>query len=133
MEQHYAQALWKMVEGGQGKDSMSPHKAVSSLKEVLEREGRIALLPRIARAFERIAAKESNTSTMVLTVAREGDERAAKTAAKSVLAQLGADGSDLETQVDDTLIGGWRLEGRSVLIDESYKKRLLDLYARVVS
>lgn len=133
MEKHYAQALWKMVEGGQGKDGMSPHKAVSALKELLEREGRSALMPRIARAFARIAAQESNTSTMVLTVAREKDERHAKAAAKGILAELGADAGDLETQVDDSLIGGWRLEGRSVLVDESYKSRLLALYNRVVT
>lgn len=128
MEQHYAQALWQMVKGG-----MAPHKAVSQLKDLLEKQGRLALFPRIARACARIAEKEGKTSTMVLTVAREKDERHAKTAAKEVLATLTADAGDLETQVDDSIIGGWRLEGRSILVDHSHKSRLLALYNRVVN
>ncbi len=133
MEKHYAQALWKMVEGG-----MTPHKAVSALKELLVREGRSALMPRIARAFQRIAAQEGNTSTMVLTVAREKDEREAHKEALEMLKKLGvgdlpAGKAGLETQVDDSLIGGWRLEGRSILVDQSYKSQLLALYNRVVS
>lgn len=128
MEQHYAQALWRLVE-----DGVTPHKAVGMLRELLAREGRLALLPRVGRAFERLAEKESKTSTMVLTIARENDERQAKSAAKETLAALKLDAGDLETQVDDSLIGGWRLEGRSVLIDNSYKNRLIALYNRVVS
>lgn len=127
MEQQYAQALWEMVEGG-----TTPIKAVASLKEVLERHGRLALLPKVGRAFARLAEKKGKTSTMVLTVAKEGDERHARGQAKEILVSLGADAGDLETQVDDSIIGGWRLEGRSVLFDNSYKSQLLALYHRVV-
>ena len=133
MEQHYAQALWQMV-----KDGMTPHKAVTALTDLLEKQGRRALLPRIASAFARIAERESKTSTMVLTVAREWDEREARKEASEVLKKLGvgdmpAGKAGLETQVDDSIIGGWRLEGRSTLVDQSHKSRLLALYNRVVS
>lgn len=133
MEQHYAQALWQLVKGG-----MTPHKAVSQLKDLLEKQGRLALLPRVARACARIAEKEGKTSTMVLTVAREKDERGARTEASAVLEKLGvgdlpAGKAGLETQVDDSIIGGWRLEGRSILVDHSHKSRLLALYNRVVN
>lgn len=128
MENAYAQALWQLVKGG-----MTPHKAVVQLKELLEKQGRLALFPRIARACVRIAEKEGKTNTMIVTVAREKDERQAKSAAKEVLATFGADAGDLETQVDDSIIGGWRLEGRSILVDYSHKSRLLTLYNRVVN
>jgi F0F1-type ATP synthase delta subunit len=127
MEHVYAQALWKAVEGG-----ATPHAAVKSLKELLEKSGRSVLMPRIARAFERLAEKEGNKNDVVLTVAREKDERHAKSAAKKILAELKADAEDLKTQVDDSIIGGWRLEGRGVLVDNSYKATLLNMYHHVI-
>lgn len=130
MEQQYAQALWQMVEGG-----ITPHKAVASLKEVLERHGRLALLTRIGRAFARLAEKEGNKNTMVLTIAREKDERHARGRVKETLAEIGADDqpalAGLKTQVDDSIIGGWRLEGRGMLVDNSYKSTLLQIYHKV--
>lgn len=125
MEHAYAQALWKAVEGG-----MTPHAAVKSLREKLVRDGRTALLPRVARAFMRLAEREDRKTSTVLTVAREKDERQARSAAKKVIASLGADADDFKTQVDDSLIGGWRLEGRGLLVDKSYKSRLLGIYHR---
>lgn len=128
MEQAYAQALWKMVEGG-----MQPSKAVSALAEVLTQHGRLALMPRIGKAFTRIAARNAQKRTIVLSVAREKDERAAKHAAAEVLAQLEKGKEEIEVKIDDSLIGGWRLEGSELLVDRSYKTRLLDLFSKSVS
>ena len=136
MQEAYAQALWKLVEGG-----MTPTKAVRALQETLKTHGREALLPRIASAFTRIAEREAKRSDVVLTVAREKDIHRARLEAKKYLEGMDAKsarggsalGRDLKTQVDDTLIGGWRLEGRETLTDASYKKALLDLYTRVTS
>src|SRR3989338_7510182 len=143
MESAYAQALWKMVEGG-----MTAAKAVRALEVSLNVHGREALLPRIGSAFARIAQRETKRSHIVLTVAREKDIHRARLSAKKYLdgmvaksarggSQPKADGPraqavgrDLKTQIDDTLIGGWRLEGREKLKDVSYKKALLDFYAR---
>ena len=126
MEQSYAQALWKMVEGG-----MTPAKAVRALQETLKVHGREALLPRIASAFARIAQRETKRTDVVLTLAREKDERRAHKDIKEMLTRMGVASKDLKTQIDDTLIGGWRLEGRETLTDVSYKKALLDLYVKV--
>jgi F0F1-type ATP synthase delta subunit len=128
METAYAQALWKMVEGG-----MTPAKAVHALRDTLKAHGREALLPRISTAFARIAEREAKKTSVVLTVAREKDERRAHRDIKGLLSQLGVEAKDLKTQVDDTLIGGWRLEGREHLADASYKKQLLELFSRATS
>ncbi len=127
MEHAYAVALWKLVEGG-----MTPHKAVVSIKELLATQGRSALFPRVARAFARLAAREGRKSDIVLTIAREADERSAKKEAGQVLSSHGMDAKDLKTRVDDTVIGGWRLEGKDLLVDHTYKERLLSMYQRVV-
>ena len=128
METAYAQALWKMVN-----DGMIPAKAVHALRETLISQGREALLPRIASAFARIAEREAKRSDVVLTIAREKDERRAHKEAKGLLSEMGVEVKDLKTQVDDTLIGGWRLEGRESLVDASYKNQLLELFNRATA
>jgi len=35
--------------------------------------------------------------------------------------------------VDESLIGGWRLEGKETLVDASYKRELLELFNRSVN
>lgn len=128
MEKAYAQALWKIVDGGTAVDA-----AVASLRAHLERHGRIALLPAISRAFARIAAAHERRSRIVLSVSRHADESIARKECADVLHKLNAKNHDVEVCVDDTLIGGWRLEGRELLVDASYKKHLLSLYSKATS
>jgi F0F1-type ATP synthase delta subunit len=126
MEKQYAQALWKLVKRG-----MEPKKAVHALRDMLAREGRSELLPRVARAFQRIALEQSKKTDVVLTVATEGDITAAKKHTHDLIAEFGVTPHDVQTRIDGSLIGGWRLEGKEKLIDASYKRRLLDLFSRV--
>lgn len=128
METAYAQALWQSVQRG-----MAPKKAVESMQEVLRAHGREALIPRIAKAFARIAEREARRSAVVFTVARTGDERAAMRAAKEPLLRTGAGAGDVVVETDDSLVGGWRLEGREHLHDASWKKQLLDMYAKITT
>ena len=111
MEQAYAQALWQIIEGG-----TQPKKARAlAMVESLKARGREALLlPRIARAFERLAQREMQKNAVVVSVAREKDTIAkAKREAKEILDEIGADAKDIELKVDrKSLIGGWRLEGK---------------------
>lgn len=125
MEKQYATALWKMVEGG-----TSPKEAVAKLQRKLVAEGRENLLPHIASAFRRTAEREMRKHEVTLSLARTKDERSAKSAAKALLKELKVSVSDLAIKIDDTLIGGWRLEGRERLHDASFKKHLLSLYNR---
>lgn len=125
MEKAYAEALWQIVENGE-----KPKEAVAKLRAVLVSHGREALMPRIAREFARIAAHEGAKKSVTLTVAAEKHAAAAKRAVQGALNELGADADDLNVQVDDSLIGGWRLEGRERLQDASYKKSLLSIYNR---
>ena len=125
MENAYAEALWKMVQGG-----MDAKKAVHALREVLVARGRDVLFPRIARAFQRIAARESNRSDVTLHIAREKDEKHALSAAKKALSEMKIDKEITKTKIDESLVGGWRLESGEHLIDASFKKHLLTLYNR---
>lgn len=128
MENNYAQALYRMLAGG-----MKPKEAVKKLHDMLERQGRTALLPKIGRAFGRIAMREGKKGAVTLTIAREKDERGALSEAKDILNEMDIAAKDVEVRVDENLIGGWRLEGREHLVDASFKKHLLSIYNRATS
>lgn len=123
MEAAYAQALWTTIANG-----AEPQAAVRALHAQLQQSGRCALMPRIARALERLAAREHTRSAITLTVADRSHEHAAHKEALAALAQTGIEATHIATHVDHSLIGGWRIEGRERLIDASYKKQLLDMY-----
>ena len=73
---------------------------------------------KVAKAFSRLAeANRANRSRIF--VAKEKD-------AKSALKASGVPEADV--CVDESLIGGWRLEGGNEVIDRSFKKYLLDIY-----
>ncbi|MBV9159504.1 MAG: F0F1 ATP synthase subunit delta [Candidatus Kaiserbacteria bacterium] len=127
MEQTYATALWKLVENG-----MEYREAISALRENLAKTGRGNLLPRIGKAFERIAAREAAKNDVTLIIASEADEKKAHAAAKKALEAMNVDVKHLKTRIDPTIVGGWRLEGAGILVDESYKKSLLDMYNRAI-
>ncbi len=130
MEKMYAQALWQLVSNG-----MDAKDAVHAIHDRLTREGRAILMPRVAHAFARIAEREARKTDYTLSVAREEDLAHAKKETKEYISALTGDLAieldTLKTQVDDTLIGGWRLEGNERLVDASYKRQLLDLYNSV--
>lgn len=128
MENTYAQALWRVIEGG-----AKPHEAVKKMHESLERMGRVALWPKIARAFNRLAQTRKSESQMTITVADKSHDHAMRNDAFVKLVDLGVDAGNIETRVDPSIIGGWRLEGRGHLIDASYKNYLLEMYNRAVS
>lgn len=125
LEHSYAKALERSVTAGK-----SPKEAVSALHAILERRGRLALFPRIARAFTRIAQQGKEKNTITLSVAPSHAIHANKEA-KDVLTSLKIDAEEMETKTDETLIGGWRLEGREHLYDASFKKHLLSIYNRI--
>ena len=126
METAYAQALSKVIERG-----MEPGKAIAELKKSLEHSNRSSLLPKIARAFSRIAARQERKNTMTLSIARKKDAAHALRAAQTILAEQGIGETDLCEIIDESLIGGGRLEGRGVLVDQSWKKSLLSMYNAV--
>ena len=129
MESAYAQALWELVEKG-----ASPRDAVHKIHSLLQQHGREGLMPRIASAFERIADERRRAEGVTLSVARHSDLARAHREVKHALAEHGKGTIDgAEEVVDESLIGGWRLEGKETLLDASFKNHLLTLYNRLTT
>lgn len=114
MEKAYAQALWDLIQKGE-----KPKEAVVKIHKALESRGRAALMPFVARAFERLAEREAQKTRSVLFVARKSDEAKARK-------ESGA--RDAEIAVDSSLIGGWQLLDKGQMVDESWKTALLSIY-----
>jgi F0F1-type ATP synthase delta subunit len=115
----YAHALMRLIEKGD-----KPAEAVKKLHMMLEKEGRMSLMPSIGRAFERLAAKEAARTKETLTIAHKKDEAKARK-------ESGA--KNAEVVIDETLIGGWRLEAKETLQDASWKSHLANIYENTIS
>lgn len=116
--EYYARALHRLIEKG-----LKPSEAVRSLKEVLEKQGRLALAPSIARAFARLAETSARRSSATLFVAHKKDEARARKESGT---------KDAEVVHDENLIGGWRLEAGEMLEDASWKHHLLTIYQNTI-
>ena len=114
MEKAYAQALWELIQKGE-----KPKEAVTKIHTALAERGRANLMPAIGRAFERLAQREALKNRSVLVVARKSDQHKARK-------ESGA--KDSELQMDESLIGGWKLFDKGQLTDESWKSALLSIY-----
>ncbi|NBV77385.1 hypothetical protein EBR66_04440 [bacterium] len=119
MERAYARALLQLIQNG-----MAHADAVRTVAKVLESKGRSALMPKVARAFNRLIQRESGKITNTLFVAKEHHaSRAHKESGEH----------DARVVVDPTLIGGWRLVKSDSLVDVSWKKHLLSIYNRIAA
>jgi F0F1-type ATP synthase delta subunit len=128
MDKAYAQALLEVIEGG-----ITPKKTVKNLHEALAARGRLGLLPKVARAFNLLAAQKEAENAIVLKVARASDAKRAVKEAAAILKDAGVKSADVKIDVREYLIGGWRLEGKERLHDASHKAQLLDIYEKVSS
>jgi F0F1-type ATP synthase delta subunit len=103
------------------------HSGADRFISFLKRRGHLKLLPAILSAYARLEAKSAKVATDVIVVARDADQESAKIAA----AKYGAHNAKLV--VDHSVIGGWRFTGKSLLVDRTYKRALLDLYRTMTS
>ena len=110
----YAKAMHTLSAQG-----VSAAEIVAGATASLKARGMLRLLPQVLSSFKRLAVRASSKGA-VLTVAREADVAAFK----------GVAAIDAETavKVDESIIGGYRLESKGKLIDNSFKTHLLEAY-----
>ncbi len=101
-----------------GKDK----RGLNLLKLLLE-NGRIAVLPEIAEHFEVLKAQIENVVDVTVTSASPISQQEQDTIATSLRARLGRD-VNIETEIDETLIGGAVITAGDVVIDGSLRARL---------
>ncbi len=111
----FAKAQAKVLAGGD-------KKGTNFLKLLLE-YGRVSVLPEIAEHFEALKAKVENTVDVTVTSATKLSAAQQKEISTALRARLGRD-INLETEIDESLIGGAVIRAGDVVIDGSLRARL---------
>ena len=125
--EYYAQALYELIEA----NKENKEKTLDAFIAMLKAHDAISLLPKILLALKKII-KISAGQEPTLTIASADSKAAILSEIGYQLEQAGAD-THIKTNIDETLIGGYRLEYAGNLIDASYKNQLLHLYREITT
>ncbi len=127
----YAEALYGALKGKNEKEA----SAVSTrFYEGIKRRGHAGLLRLIPAELLKIADRDRIKNEVQLVTATDSSH--AKWAhaydhyEKEGIVPVGSVRSDV---VDETIIGGFQIRGKNILIDGSYKKSLVDLYRNITN
>lgn len=121
LERTYATALQNAL--SQGTDAA---KLVDGLVAHLKATGRMKLLPRIKKMLVEAQARSKKNSA-VLEIARKEDE-------VSAIAEARLEGVEAtEIKINDSLIRGWRVRDKGLLVDRSAKSSLIELYRHITN
>ncbi len=101
------------------------------LKLLLE-YGRVSVLPEIADHFDALKARVENTIDVTVTSAAPLSVAQQKTIAKALKDRLGRE-VNLQTEVNENLIGGAVIRAGDVVIDGSLRSRLEDLSKALIA
>jgi F0F1-type ATP synthase delta subunit len=125
----YAHALTVALE--QAPTTEAAQARWQSFQALLRRRGHEKLLPRILSEYQRLVSKRQRRQRVWMRINEEADKDAAMNVANEYLTPQQRD--RLQTRVDATLIGGFQLETHDTLVDNSYKRMLLQLYRRLIT
>jgi len=89
---------------------------------VLKKRGVLKLLPKILAVLEKDLNQKSERK--LLTIATEKDRE--NIIIKNNIAP------EVQVKVDNSILGGYRLESPGELLDASYKTKLLELYRAII-
>lgn len=127
----YAAALVRSLED-KSPDQVEVH--LGNLEALLKRRGKDNLLPRIAKHLEKMLKDAECTGTLTLALSTEADHEKLKKEIDTVAAQIAPEEERLiATEVDERLVGGFRLQSRNALYDNTHKKHLLQLFDTLIS
>lgn len=128
----YAEALYGALEGV--KTESESKKVFTRFNKVLSSRGHEKLLPFILRELEKILVREKSNHEVFLVTA-DGKSKSKWSHAYDHYEKEGVIPKDaiLREIVDESIVGGFQIRMRDILIDGSYKKSLLELYRNVTN
>ncbi len=109
--------------GGKSSILADGNKQGTNFLKLLLEYGRVSVLPEIAEHFDALKATVENTIDVTVTSAAPLSAAQQKTIAKALTDRLGRE-VNLETEIDENLIGGAVIRAGDVVIDASLRSRL---------
>jgi F0F1-type ATP synthase delta subunit len=104
--------------------------ALRNTHDLLIKKGHGRLWPAILRGVIKEIEKRNRQSTPQVIVSSEDTKQ--NEALIKALEAVGATTSDYDSKVDSTIIGGFIVRYRDLMVDASYKRALTDLYRRII-
>ena len=127
---HYAEALYSAITDHPNDEE----KLVGNFVATLKTNGHTHFLPRIIRSIERYHARDEKSRTISITSSKvlseqDTQEILRKEPFKNLLS---ASHKRVERIVDDSVIGGVIVRTKTVRVDASYKRALIELYQSLI-
>ena len=123
----YSNALFDLLQKkGEGDN------VFASLKSLLHKKGHSKLYPQILKELLKKFNKNTAQSTTRVVVSRASDLTTLESSILSAINTLSAE-KKFTTEIDPTLIGGFKIIGHDQVIDQSYKKQLLTIYRSLIA
>lgn len=126
----FLQGLFAKVVGEDSVFAGGSQHGTNFIKLLLEYR-RVAVLPEISAHFEELKAKVENTVDAVVTSATQLSESQVSAIAAALKKRLGSD-VNIETEIDENLIGGAVIRAGDVVIDGSLRARLEGLATALI-
>ncbi len=123
--------LFKAADAGAEVLSGADRKGTNFLKLLLE-YGRVGVLPEISEHFAALKAQAENTVDAIVTSATKLSDEQLQAIADALKARLGRD-IRLQTEIDESLIGGAVIRAGDVVIDGSLRARLNGLSTALIA
>ncbi len=128
----YAEALYGALQSEQSEGGAQ--KIFARFRKVLSARGHEKLLPFVAHELEKILARENNKNEVILVTADK------KSGAKWAHAYdhyekegIIPKGTIRRDVIDESIVGGFQIRTKDILIDGSYKKSLVELYRSITN
>lgn len=125
MKKQYITAVLEIL--GTGKDISD---VLSGLQKTLESRGHMSIYASVLRGVLVQLSSATTSATAVVTVSDSDQLATQKEYINSALTTLGAS-DDFETVIDPTIIGGTVVSYKNVILDQSYKTTLTNLYRSI--
>jgi F0F1-type ATP synthase delta subunit len=97
----------------------------------LRSRGHQKLLPNIVHELEKRLTREQESVKILF--AREEDKIRYKENIQADLLEIAKEKEEQSQEIDEKLVGGYRVETKNILIDRSYKRALIDLYQKLLA
>ncbi len=125
----YAEALHRALKG---KNESDAGRIIARFSDVVSARGHSGLLTRIVQEFQTISHR-AHTHQKVLVVTAHEKGRARGAFAYEHYQKEGTISPDTvsEEVIDESIVGGYQLRGKHMLVDQSYKRLLADLYKNI--
>lgn len=130
----YAEALVRALQGGTKKTDKEIQAVIARFHEVVKARGHEGFLKMIPRELARIAERDTARSQVTLVTA-DTKSRTKWAHAYDHYEKEGIipEGSIRNEIVDETIVGGFQIKSKDILIDASYKKSLAELYRNIIN